>query len=91
MHETATLVLGIIGALLTWTASVISLIIWLTGKFRSLEKLIYRELQKHQEEDTRQFHDLGTKVQRLELRLFGFTVSPPAEIPPIPMVDEPDS
>lgn len=63
----------IIGALITWTGSVISLVIWLTSKFRYLEQTIYREMDKHRREDDKQFDDHGRKIQRLELRAFGFS------------------
>lgn len=73
MHDTATLTLAIIGALMTWTGSVIALVMWLTGKFRSLERTIYHEMDKHRREDDRQFGSQGTRIQRLEIRAFGFT------------------
>ena len=69
------LVLSILGALITWTGSVISLVIWLTGKFRAIEKVIYHEMDKHRREDDRQFGEHATKIQRLELKTFGFTMS----------------
>lgn len=73
MQDTATLVLAIIGAVITWTASVISLVVWLTGKFRYLEKTIYREMDKHRREDDNQFRSQGTRIQRLEIKIFGYT------------------
>lgn len=73
MNEQVMLVLAIGGAVITWTASVISLVVWLTGKFRSLEKVIYREMDKHRREDDDQFKIQGTKIQRLEIKAFGFT------------------
>lgn len=72
MHDQATLVLSIIGAIITWTASIISLVIWLTGKFRTLEKIIYREMDKHRREDDEHFRDHETRVMRLEIKTFGF-------------------
>lgn len=73
MHDQATLVLAIIGSVTTWTASIIWLMIWLTGKFRNLEKAFYREMDKHRREDNAQFRDHGTKIMRLEIKAFGFT------------------
>lgn len=67
------LVLSIIGALITWTASVVSLMMWLTGKFRDLEKALYREMEKHRREDDAQFDEHKTKIMRLEIKAFGFT------------------
>lgn len=78
------LAMAIIGFMLTWTVSIISLVVWLTGKFRDLEKIIYREMDKHRTEDDRQFRAIGTKVQRLELRAFGFTGAPATEQAIIP-------
>lgn len=43
----------IIGAVFTWTASVVVVVIWLNSKFRALEKLIYREMHEHRREDDR--------------------------------------
>lgn len=69
MHETATLALAIWAAILTWTVSVISGSVWLNSKFRHMEKTIYREGEKHNKNLT----SLAIRVQRLELKLFGFT------------------
>lgn len=78
------LAMAIVGFMLTWTVSIISLVMWLTGKFRDLEKIIYREMDKHRTEDDRQFRAIGTRVQRLELRAFGFTGTPATEPGVIP-------
>lgn len=69
MHDTATLALAIWAAILTWTISVISGSVWLNSKFRHMEKALYRESEKHSVALTK----LATRVQRLELKLFGFT------------------
>lgn len=73
MYDTSMLILAIVGSVLTWTGSIIALVIWLTGKFRELEKLVYREGDKHRREDDIRFRLHGTKIQRLELKAFGFT------------------
>lgn len=73
MNESATLIVAIIGLIITWTGSVIFLVLWLTGKFRSLEKALYREMDKHRREDDRQFGNHAVKIQRLEIKVFGFT------------------
>ncbi len=88
MHDTTTLVLTIIGALLTWTITMVSLASWLSGKFRDLERLVYREMDKHRREDDRQFHRHGVKIQRLELKTFGFTGNGGEE--PNPLIEEPN-
>lgn len=79
MHDTASLILAIIGAVITWTASVISLVVWLTGKFRYLEKTIYVEMDKHRNEDDEQFEELRSRTMRLEIKAFGYS---PVEIAP---------
>lgn len=73
MHDTATLILAIIGALILWTTSVISLVGWLLGRFRSIEKIIYVEMEKSRRANTERFEELITRVYRLELKAFGFT------------------
>ena len=75
MSEQAMLLIAIVGAIITWTGSVVSLVVWLTGRFRSIEKVIYHEMDKHRREDDRQFNEHATKIQRLELKAFGFTMS----------------
>lgn len=67
------LIVAIIGLVITWTGSVIALVVWLTGKFRYLEKAIYREMDKHRREDDHQFNAHTTRIQRLEIKAFGFT------------------
>lgn len=70
-NDTAMLTLSIFGALLTWTISVVSLVIWLTSKFRTLEVLLYREMNKRDERAS-SFHD---RLMILELRVLGVTQS----------------
>lgn len=73
MNDTAMLALAIIGAVITWTTSIVLLVLWLTNKFRSLEKALYREMDKHRREDDVQFNGHSRKLQRLEIKVFGFT------------------
>lgn len=77
-RDGALILIAIIGAVLTWTASIVSLVMWLTGKFRSLEAAIYRETNR-----------LGTRVQRLELKVFGFTHSGESSLTDPPKLREP--
>lgn len=77
MTESGTLTVSIIGALILWTTTVASLALWLAGKFRQLEQLIYREMSKHQHEDDQQFRRHELRLQRLELKAFNFTESEP--------------
>lgn len=76
MHETATLTIAIVGLVITYTASIVSLVLWLAGKFRALEATFYRELGKHRDEDTERFNEQGNRIYRLELREFGATKIP---------------
>lgn len=75
-QEGITIVLSILGAIVTWTGTVVALVLWLTGKFRDLEKSFYREMDLHRREDNTLFSDHGNRLQRLELKEFGFTQNP---------------
>lgn len=72
MNESLTVTLALFGAILTWTTTVVGLVVWLNGKFRYVEKTIYREMDKHRGEDDRQFEDLRTRALRLEIKTFGY-------------------
>lgn len=71
MTEVPQLILAIIGAVVVWTTSIIGGMIWLTGKFRHLEKTIYREAAKH----SVTLYAHNTRIQRLEIKAFGFSGS----------------
>lgn len=73
MSEPVTLIIAIFGAIITWTTTVVAMVLWLNGKFQYLEKTIYREMEKHRREDDAQFRAIGTRIQRMELKVFGFT------------------
>lgn len=66
---TTELVLAAIGFLFTWTCTVVTMMIWLSGKFRGLEIAIYKEAAKSHSEIDR----LKSRVQRLEIKIFGYT------------------
>lgn len=68
MNDVAQLVLAIIGAVIIWTTSIIGGMIWLTNKFRNLEKTIYKEIG-------RVSYNHDTRIQRLEYKAFGFSGS----------------
>lgn len=76
MESQATLIVAIVGVVLTYTISVVSLVLWLTGKFRAMEATFYRELGKHRDEDTQRFFEQGNRIYRLELTAFGATKIP---------------
>jgi len=46
---------------------------WLEFRFRQIEKLIYREMHSIRKETSENFDDHSTRLQRAELKLFGFT------------------
>ncbi len=71
--SSAMLTLAIISALIVYTGSVISLVMWLNNKFRALEKTFYKELDRRRIVNDGKFFQLGTKIQRLEIKAFGFT------------------
>lgn len=85
MTVTAELVLAIIGFLITWTASIFGIMVWLTGKFSDLTATVYRVAERHRRENDVQFDDLGRRVQRLELHAFGF--AGPVAVEPRPRED----
>lgn len=65
----------------TYTGSVIGMSLWLANKFRSLEGLIYKELGRVRRLTDVRLEALGLRLQRLELRVFGFTSAPADEAP----------
>lgn len=50
--------------------------LWLSARFRSVEKLIYKEIAIHKEENAKEFQAQKLTIQRLELKAFGFTHVP---------------
>lgn len=73
MNDVAMLVLAIIGGVITYTAGVVAICMYISAGFRKLEKTFYREMDKHRAEDDRQFDFHKRQIQRLELKVFGFT------------------
>lgn len=71
MTESASLIMTILGALLTWTGTVATLTFWLAGKFRDLEKLVYREQQKLDNKYMALFREHGDRLTVLELQVTG--------------------
>lgn len=73
MAETTNLVLAIFSAILVWTCSVIGGMVWLNAKFRGVEKTIYREADKLRREYEGRLYGHNTRIQRLEIKAFGFS------------------
>lgn len=76
MYDTATLVLSILGFALIWTTSIIGGVVWLSAKFRIIERAIYREDERHRAKNDAEFEEQRLRIHRLELRVFGFTETP---------------
>jgi len=75
MTEITQLILAIIGAILVWTTSIIGGMVWLTGRFRMLEASIHRESNKNRQMFEAQLHLHSSRIQRLEIKAFGFTAT----------------
>lgn len=71
MNESASLILAVIGALLTWTGTVATLTMWLAGRFRHLEALIYREQKKLDDKYLALFAEHRDRLTVLELQVTG--------------------
>lgn len=52
-------------------------VLWLTSQFRRIERIIYREMEQHRRVNDARHQDVLRRVQRLELKAFGFTHSGP--------------
>ena len=65
-------ILTIVGSVATGTACIV---LYLEARFRRVESIVYREMQIHRREDDAQFGKIGTRLQRVELKAFGFTHS----------------
>lgn len=71
------LVISAIVGFLTYTASLIGLMLWLTGKFRSVEVLIYKEMSGLKDEHRDAVGDVRDRVYKLEVAVFGVTNTGP--------------
>lgn len=76
-QETATLILTVLGSLGVWTASVIAVILWLNNQFNTQRTNLHREIAKIRREYDRAIAAYAGRVQRLELRVTGSTLSGP--------------
>lgn len=72
-HDTAMLALAILIALGGWTATVAGLVLWLAGRFRSLERLIYQQVNRLRDRHERKMELMARRLMRLEMRVFGHT------------------
>lgn len=75
-------VVAIASFLVIYGATVASLVTWLSNKFRHLERTFYRELSAHNKHYEGIVAAHGLRIQRLELKAFGFTEAP-STLPPI--------
>jgi hypothetical protein len=83
---------------ITYTSSIGAMVLWLANKFRQLEQLIYKEIhqlrreaQGARREYEQRLEGMGLRIQRIELRVFGFTKHPADEGPGISsgQIDDP--
>jgi hypothetical protein len=72
MNEATNLILAIFGAIMVWTSSIVGAVLWLSGKFRGVEQTIYKEMDKLRREVEARHYNINTRIQRLEIKLFGF-------------------
>lgn len=75
MPQEIAIAIAILGAIGGWTVTVVICTIWITGRLRELEKTIYREINKHREETESTIRNHGRRIERLEIKNFGFTAS----------------
>ena len=75
MPNEVTVVLTLFGVLGTWTATVAALVYWLSNKFASLERCMHKSMAEHIIHNDAVFHQMAIRIQRLELKEFGFTSS----------------
>lgn len=71
MNDSVSLIVTIVGALFTWTCTVVSLTMWLASRFRHLEVLIYRENKKLDDKYMALFKEHGDRITVLELQVTG--------------------
>lgn len=62
----------IVGALAGWTASVVAAVLWLNSKFRALELMFYREMNKERRANMILFQEHNDRLLRLELKQDGY-------------------
>lgn len=80
--ETLNLVIAVASLIGAWTVTVALFAYWLREQFRHLEVIIYRELQKLDDEYAEEVNKIHTRIDgargriyRLELKNFGFTLA----------------
>lgn len=49
---------------------------WIESRFRRVEKIIYEEIERHRKSTDSTNADHARRIQRLELKEFGFTKNP---------------
>ena len=67
---------SILLAIGAYTVSIVGLVLWLTTKFRSLEVLIYKEMNSLKEEHRDDIEDIRNRLYRVELATWGTTKVP---------------
>ena len=72
-NEALNIIIAIAGLGFTIVCTAVASGFWFAWQFRRLEKVFYREMDKHRDEDDTMFKAHDLKIQRLELKTFGFT------------------
>lgn len=67
------LAIVIIGALAGWTLSIISAAFWLSGRFRALEVLLYKEIGKIKQQNEQLIKEHNDRLMILEMEVLGVT------------------
>lgn len=60
----------------TIAGAAITSALWLSSRLNAIERLVYKEMDKHSRDDNARFDEHGRRIQRLELKEFGFTHTP---------------
>ncbi len=88
--ETLALILTISGAVLTYTATVIGIMLWLMARFQANERLVYREVAKTRRMLIRVLNQHSGRITRLELQVNGSALSDLSVSDPINYVEPTD-
>lgn len=71
-HDPAMMFIAVITLTILWTTTVIAGVVWLNGKFRSVEGTIYREANKLKDANALVFKEHGDRLIMLEIKHFGY-------------------
>lgn len=69
----ANVIIAIIVAASSWTATIVALTWFLSSKFRHLEASFYHEINKHKDRTVRRLNEHSLRINRLEVAHKGWT------------------